>query len=58
MLLFADDLKFVRIMKSPGGACLLQSDLNSLSNWCDQHYLAFNVNKCKIMSANRTRSNL
>jgi Reverse transcriptase (RNA-dependent DNA polymerase) len=58
MLLFADDLKIFRIVKSLDDAALLQSDLNALVKWCDRNALSLNVQKCKFMSFNRSRSNI
>jgi len=56
MLLFADDLKMYRIIKSNHDYDLLQSDLNSLSNWCKLNNLSLNASKCKYMSYTRSRS--
>lgn len=50
LLLFADDLKILRIIKTPNDAELLQNDLNLLNNWCLLNKLYFNINKCKIMT--------
>lgn len=55
MLLLADDLKNFRIIKSSVNADLLQTDSNVLVNWRD---LTFNVNKCKSMPFNRSRSTI
>lgn len=58
MLLFADDLKIFRTVRSTDDVNLLQSDLNSLSKWCDQNNLALNAKKCKVMSFNRSHSKI
>jgi hypothetical protein len=34
LLIFADDLKIVRVINSPHDCLLLQSDIDSMSDWC------------------------
>jgi hypothetical protein len=48
MLLFADDLKIFRIIKTPNDAVFLQNDLNHLGDWCGQNKLYLNNTKCKV----------
>jgi len=55
ILLFADDAKFFRIIKSPLDSNLLQYDLDNISNWCDNNKLYLNVSKCKIITFTRKR---
>ena len=55
MLLFADDLKLFRIIKSPDDAVLLQNEINVLSNWCSKNNLLLNVSKCKVLTFSRKR---
>lgn len=54
-LLFADDVKFFRVIKSSSDSVLLQNDLNRLSIWCKRNKLMLNVDKCKVMSFSRSR---
>lgn len=58
MLLFAHDLTIFRTIKSLDDANPLQSDLNAFVKWCGRNDLFFNVNKCKLMSFNRSRFNI
>lgn len=55
-LMFADDIKFFRIVNSQLDADLLQYDLNILYDWCTKNYLPLNINKCQIMTFTRSRS--
>jgi len=57
-LLFADDMKIFRLVKSSLDSILLQDDLNTLSIWCKQNNLLLNTDKCKVMSFSRSRSPL
>ena len=52
-LLFADDLKFYRIVLNLGDQILLQSDLNRLKDWCESNNLLLNINKCNYVSFHR-----
>jgi len=53
--LFADDLKFFRIVNSSYDASLLQIDLNILSDWCTVNKLLLNIEKCKCITFSRSR---
>jgi len=55
-LLFADDLKFFRVIKSSLDSILLQNDLNRLSIWCKKNKLMLNIDKCKVMTFSRSRN--
>lgn len=55
-LLFADDLKLFRLIKSTSDSILLQNDLNRLSVWCKNNKLLLNVDKCKVMTFSRSRN--
>ena len=48
-LLFADDIKIFRCIKSHEGYIQLQSDLNYFSEWSFKWKLNFNVGKCNIL---------
>lgn len=57
-LLFADDLKLFRQVRSVADAALLQSDLNGLFNWCICNKLFLNINKCNVLSYSRRTDTL
>jgi len=46
-LLYADDLKIYRVIKSDTDTAMLQSDLCVLTNWCNVNLLPLNAGKCK-----------
>ncbi|KAK9496777.1 hypothetical protein O3M35_012971 [Rhynocoris fuscipes] len=45
-LLFADDLKIFKVIKSPHDNHILQNNLDSLQVWCSNNGLHLNVSKC------------
>ena len=47
LVLFADDTKLFRCIKSPNGIKELQKDIDALFCWLKQWLLLFNINKCK-----------
>ena len=49
-LLFADDLKFYRVIGSVQDIFLMQEDLNRLIDWCTENGLSLNVEKCNYIS--------
>ena len=49
-LLFADDLKLYRIIKSNIDVDFLQKDIDQLYQWCIENKLALNISKCSCMS--------
>ncbi|KAL4085243.1 hypothetical protein QTP88_027102 [Uroleucon formosanum] len=49
ILLFADDAKLVKIIKSEQDALNLQLDINNLILWCNENNLFLNIQKCKCM---------
>lgn len=53
VLMYADDVKLFRSLKSPEDCSLLQNDLNSLVNWCESNRMLLNLGKCKKISFNR-----
>ena len=57
-LLYADDLKFFRVIKEPGDCDKLQSDLNKMVLWCKNNHLKLNISKCKVMSFYRIKSHV
>ena len=50
MFLFADDMKFLRIIYSHSDYISVQSDIDSLTEWSNEWKLQLNVNKCCHMS--------
>lgn len=57
-LLFADDLKFFRCIKSINDCHLLQDDISKLSQWCTKNQLYLNVAKCQCFSFCRNFSEI
>lgn len=44
--MYADDLKFSRIIESENDCILLQRDVDSLVKWCNDNGMSLNVKKC------------
>ena len=55
-LLFADDLKIFKTIKSKSDQILLQRDIDSLYKWSVANCLNLNVNKCFCVSFGRSRN--
>lgn len=55
-LLFADDLKLFKIIKTINDCFLLQEDLNNIARWCTENEMSFNVEKCSVMRFFRIKS--
>jgi AraC-like DNA-binding protein len=54
--LFADDTKIYREIKDPTiDTVILQSDLNSVSEWANKWKMHFNVSKCEVMRITHSR---
>lgn len=53
ILMYADDVKLYRSLKSAEECGLLQDDLNRLVIWCQSNHMLLNLSKCKKMSFNR-----
>ena len=49
ILLFADDVKVFRCIKTHHDYIQLQSDLNCLSEWSLTWKLKFNISKCNVL---------
>lgn len=49
-LMFADDLKFYRVVNCIKDQNLLQADLNNLIEWCEANRLYLNMNKCSFIN--------
>lgn len=55
-LLYADDMKVYSRIGAPSDAFALQSDLDSLQQWCVDNGLHLNVSKCSVVSFTRSKS--
>lgn len=55
LLLFADDTKCYRKIKSPSDTVLLQQDLDLLVDWCDRWNMRFNSSKCVHVTFSKNR---
>lgn len=53
-LLFADDFKIFKLIKSNYDCELLQHDINSVTKWCENNCLHLNISKCKLISFTRS----
>jgi hypothetical protein len=53
ILIFADDVKIFRVINSPHDCLLLQSDINSVSDWCFANSMRLNTAKTRVMSYTR-----
>lgn len=53
ILLFADDVKILHVIRTPQDAVNLQKDLNAFQKYCAQSKLNLNVSKCFICSFTR-----
>ncbi|XP_038118722.1 uncharacterized protein LOC119769624 [Culex quinquefasciatus] len=56
--MYADDLKMFRKVNNNVNCCALQSDINSLLNWCDLNGMKVHAKKCKVVSFSRSRDPL
>lgn len=54
-LLFADDLKIFRSIKSDSDSVILQNDINKLLSWCKTNNLHLNISKCSYMIFSRNK---
>lgn len=52
--LFADDCVIFREVNNIIDSCTLQSDLNTVDNWCRTWLMELNINKCKVMRVSRS----
>ena len=49
ILKFADDTKLFSSVNNPVEGDLLQSDIDTVSNWAKRWQMEFNVSKCKVI---------
>lgn len=54
--LYADDLKFYRVITTLVDCCALQTDIDMLLKWCDSNGMEVNFNKCCVISFSRSRT--
>jgi len=57
LLMFADDIKLYRIIRSPEDCLQLQRDIDVLVQWSKTWLLSFSVNKCKVLHIGNTAIN-
>ena len=56
MIMFADDIKLWRIIKTTNDSQILQRDLDALMNWSNKYLLKFNPQKCKLVCIGQSGS--
>jgi Reverse transcriptase (RNA-dependent DNA polymerase) len=54
LLLYADDLKVYRDIRTTADFTALQNDLNSLWEWASDNHLPFSIEKCHVVSYSRS----
>lgn len=54
MHLFADDCVIFREVTNNNDSSILQSDLNTVANWCRIWLMELNISKCKVMHVSRS----
>jgi hypothetical protein len=54
--LYADDLKFYRVIENQSDQLKLQDDLDNLVKYCDANHLSLNTKKCTTMSFTKKSS--
>lgn len=57
-ILYADDTKIYKEIRSVEDCLSLQEDLNNLSAYCQDNFLFLNSNKCKVITFSRKRNNI
>jgi hypothetical protein len=50
LLIFAGDPKVLRVINSPHDCLLLQSDINSVSDWCTANSMRLNIAETHVVS--------
>ena len=53
--LYPDEPLMYKIISDPGDYTSLQSDINSVADWINEHYFSLNPSKCKCMIVSRLR---
>ena len=54
LLMFADDIKLYRCIRSAEDCLVLQNDIDIMLDWSKQWLLSFNVSKCKVLHIGST----
>ena len=54
-VLYADDVLLYRPVINQSDYSVMQSDIDKISEWSDNHYLTLNEAKCKYMAVSRKR---
>ena len=54
--LYADDMKCFRIIDNTNDVQQLQSDLSNLNDWSVDHFMKFNLKKCKHLAITRKKN--
>jgi hypothetical protein len=57
-LLFADDIKIFRVIKSPDDCNRLQSDIDSVQGWCIANFMELNISKTNVIYFSRKTNTL
>lgn len=52
-LSFADDMKLFLRIKSPADSIVLQQQINSFAQWCNQNCMLLNTSKCSVVTFSR-----
>ncbi|XP_039433577.1 uncharacterized protein LOC120415988 [Culex pipiens pallens] len=55
-LMYANDLKLYRTVKSHVDCLALQADVDTLLHWCDRNGMTAHAKKCKVLSFTRSRN--
>ena len=53
--LYADDLRIVRVIEGEHDCQKLQSDINTLADWCVANKFSLDTKQCQMMSFSRRR---
>jgi hypothetical protein len=56
VVMFADDLKIYRVIKSADDCSVLQRNVDALLDWCSGNALALNVAKCQVVRFYKIKS--
>jgi hypothetical protein len=57
-LLFADDIKIFRAIKSPDDSTQLQLDIDSIQSWCTANFMNLNTGKTRANTFSRKTNTL
>lgn len=55
VLMYADDIKIAKIIKSTDDAATLQRAIDRLKLWCDQNMLHLNLDKCAVLTISKNK---